>query len=66
MFDFFTIIKYYYKYIIRIEYGFTETERIEISKAISGSLLEKILRNLDLGSSEINVYFTKESRIYTI
>lgn len=65
MLCFYRIIKHYYKYIIQIEYGVTETERLEISKAISGSLLRKIIRNLE-ENEEINIYFTKESRIYTL
>lgn len=65
MVQFYNTIKHYYKYIIRIEYGVTDVERMQMSKSISGSLLSKILQNID-ANEEINVYFTKESRIYTL
>lgn len=65
MHNFYTTIKYYYRYIIKIEYGISKSERMKISKSISGSLLTKILENLE-NNKEINIYFTKESRIYTL
>lgn len=55
----------YYKFIVSTEYGKYAADKIATSKAISGDLLRKIM--LDFSSNDgINIYFTKESRIYTL
>lgn len=55
----------YHSFILGTEYGEHSEDKIKASKAISGDLLKKIID--DLSSDDgINIYFTKESRMFTL
>lgn len=61
-----------FRLITPLEYGFTRGERLQISKQISGKLLEKVARELgeacDPGSTEpfVRLFFTKETHMHAL
>ncbi|KAM0685659.1 inositol hexakisphosphate and diphosphoinositol-pentakisphosphate kinase, partial [Conglomerata obtusa] len=63
--EFYLLIRKYYRFIIENEYGETKKEKIKTSQAISGVLLNKIFQDFK-SDNGVNIYFTKESRMYTL
>ncbi|KAM0675661.1 inositol hexakisphosphate and diphosphoinositol-pentakisphosphate kinase [Gurleya vavrai] len=64
--EFFLLIRKYYRFLIENEYGKDKDEKIKTSAALSGELIKKIVFDIEEDDEGINIYFTKESRMYTI
>jgi hypothetical protein len=63
--DLYRIVRKYYNFITINEYGTTLEEKIRISGAISGNILRRVCEDIK-GEDGVRIYFTKESRVYTI